>query len=228
MHKRVFMEKIKGLLSRLNILFSLKNDILITSYLYLKKIINIHDNDLHRILVRKKTAISISNISNIKIKYGSTLTLGEKWIANDPSQTLFVLKDKASLVLEGNFKVYSGSKIYVNDNATLKIGWGYMNSDVKISCFEQIEIGKHVVISENVHIRDSDNHKIHFPEHFQTAPIKIGDHVWIGINAIILKGVTIGNGAVIAAGALVNKDVPPNSIVAGVPAKVIKKEIKWS
>ena len=53
-------------------------------------------------------------------------------------------------------------------------------------------------------------------------PVKIGDDVWIGVNAIILDGVTIGSHAVVAAGAVVTKDVPDYAIVAGVPAKVIK------
>jgi acetyltransferase-like isoleucine patch superfamily enzyme len=52
--------------------------------------------------------------------------------------------------------------------------------------------------------------------------IRIGDDVWVGCSVQILPGVTIGNGAVIAAGSLVNKDVPENAIVAGVPAKIIK------
>lgn len=60
-----------------------------------------------------------------------------------------------------------------------------------------------------------------------TKPIKIGNHVWIGINATILKGVTIGDGAIIAAGAVVNKDVEENSLVGGVPAKILKKNIFW-
>ena len=60
-----------------------------------------------------------------------------------------------------------------------------------------------------------------------TKPIEIGDHVWIGLRAIILKGVKIGNGSVIAAGAVVTRDVPPYSLVAGVPARVIKENIYW-
>ena len=54
-------------------------------------------------------------------------------------------------------------------------------------------------------------------------PIVVGDHVWIGMNAIILPGVTIGRGAVIAAGAVVSKDVPPMTVVGGVPAKPLRQ-----
>lgn len=57
--------------------------------------------------------------------------------------------------------------------------------------------------------------------------IEIGDHVWVGLRSVILKGVKIGNGAIIAAGSLVNRDVPPNSLAAGVPAKIIKTNIQW-
>jgi len=57
----------------------------------------------------------------------------------------------------------------------------------------------------------------------KTAPVKIGDNVWIGMGAVILKGVTIGDNSVVAAGAIVTKSIPPNTIVAGNPALVVKK-----
>ena len=57
--------------------------------------------------------------------------------------------------------------------------------------------------------------------------MNIGNHVWIGAKAMIMKGVNIGDGAIIAAGAVVTKDVPARCLVAGVPAKVIKTDIEW-
>ena len=60
-----------------------------------------------------------------------------------------------------------------------------------------------------------------------TQPISIGNHVWIGINVTILKGVKIGDGAIIAAGAVVTRDVPERCLAAGVPARVIKNNVSW-
>lgn len=76
-------------------------------------------------------------------------------------------------------------------------------------------------------IRDSDNHSIKKEGYKKTKPIRIGNHVWIGLRATILKCVTIGDGAVIAAGAVVTKDVPPKSLVGGVPARVISTNVEW-
>ena len=57
--------------------------------------------------------------------------------------------------------------------------------------------------------------------------IRLGEHVWIGQNATILKGVSIGNNSIVAFGTVVTKDVPANAIVAGVPSKVVKTGITW-
>jgi acetyltransferase-like isoleucine patch superfamily enzyme len=62
---------------------------------------------------------------------------------------------------------------------------------------------------------------------YQNSPIRVQDHVWIGCRAVILKGVTVGEGAIIANNAVVTKDVPPRTMVAGNPARVIKKDVIW-
>ncbi len=59
--------------------------------------------------------------------------------------------------------------------------------------------------------------------HVAMAPVRIEDKVWIGFNAIVLKGVTVGTGSVVAAGAIVTRDVPPWTVVAGAPARVVKE-----
>jgi acetyltransferase-like isoleucine patch superfamily enzyme len=78
-------------------------------------------------------------------------------------------------------------------------------------------------------IRDNDRaqHQILSPDYQNSKEIKIGNHVWIGENSFILKGVTIGDGAIVAATSVVTKDVPPRCIVAGNPAQIIRRNIDW-
>ncbi|AFC32972.1 acyltransferase [Paenibacillus mucilaginosus] len=110
--------------------------------------------------------------------------------------------------------------------AEISIGdYTYVNRRTEIMSKERVSIGSHCAISWDVSIMDTDFHAIDgMPS---TAPVKIGDRVWIGCKAIILKGVTIGDGAVVAAGSVVTKDVPPGCVVAGSPAKVIKPIGGW-
>lgn len=100
----------------------------------------------------------------------------------------------------------------------------FINSGCHFQDQGGIEIGDGVLIGHNVvlatinhDLLPQNNRKNHY------APIKIGNHVWIGSNATVLSGVTIGEWAVVAAGAVVTKDVPPYTVVGGVPAKIIKK-----
>ena len=90
-----------------------------------------------------------------------------------------------------------------------------------------VEIGSHVNLAQGITVTAlnhnfGDTEKRIDEQGVSTNPVTIEDDVWIGANAVILPGVTIGNHCVVAAGAVVTKDVPPHSLVAGVPAKVIK------
>jgi acetyltransferase-like isoleucine patch superfamily enzyme len=91
-----------------------------------------------------------------------------------------------------------------------------------------VEIGSHVNLAQGITVTAlnhnfDDTEKRIDEQGVSTKPVTIEDDVWIGANAVILPGVTIGNHCVVAAGAVVTKDVPPHSLVAGVPAKVIKQ-----
>ena len=140
--------------------------------------------------------------------------------------TQLVMKPNSYLLVQGDFAIFTGAMVSIDRNAKVVLGSGYIGSNLRLCCFEAIEIGYDVAISEHVTIRDSDNHKLNSNEKI-SSPIKIGNHVWIGMNVTILKGVTIGDGAVIAAGAVVNRDIPPKTLAAGVPAIVKKEEISW-
>lgn len=154
------------------------------------------------------------------------LFAGIRWRNNRyiPSQT--VLHHSSKLVLNGVFRVYTGHQIAVSKGAVLILGDNtYCDNGLKLACFDSIQIGDNVKISENVTIRDSDNHTL--GNENPSAPIKIGNNVWIGINVTILKGVTIGEGAVIAAGSVVTSDVPSKTQVFGVPAEVVRENVEW-
>lgn len=122
-----------------------------------------------------------------------------------------------------------GSYLQVGNSAKLKIGDSFINREVKIICNKSITIGDDCIIAMGTVIRDNDggNHQIFSPGYENAKPIIIGNHVWLGENVMILKGVTIGEGAIVAASSLVLKDVPPHTLVAGSPAKVIKDNVSW-
>ncbi len=139
-------------------------------------------------------------------------------------------------VLRGQLLVFAhGGKVSIGENC-------YLGEGSKVWSAELITIGDRVFISHNVNIHDTNSHSTnpklrcqHFAEILSTGhprkndvdiisqPVLIEDDVWIGFNSIILKGVKIGKGAIVAAGSVVTKDIPRFSIVAGNPAKIIKK-----
>lgn len=121
---------------------------------------------------------------------------------------------------------FSKAKILTKAGAILDVGSNTRINGAHISAAKSIVIGKNVRIAPYTVILDSDFHNI--ADHFSTgkcSPIVIEDDVWIAVSCTILKGVTIGKGAVIAAGSVVTKDVQPFSVYGGVPAKFIKNTI---
>lgn len=128
-------------------------------------------------------------------------------------------------IISGDFAIHYGCHVNVESGAKLTLQSGYMNSGCWIVCAKSISIGQNVCIANEVIIRDNDAHAINGNQ--SVAPVAIGDHVWIGTRALILKGVTIGDGAIVAAGSVVTHDVPAHSLVAGVPAKIIKQHVEW-
>ena len=129
---------------------------------------------------------------------------------------------KGGKLLAGNCQFYSGVRIEVGARGTLIIGNGtYINRNTLIVCEDRVEIGKNCKIAWDVIIMDSDLHPIDDSTPITNKPVRIEDGVWIGCRTIILKGVSIGYGAVIAAGSVVTKNVPPRTVYGGSPAKLI-------
>jgi acetyltransferase-like isoleucine patch superfamily enzyme len=126
-------------------------------------------------------------------------------------------------------------------DGTLVVGANaYIGDDVIVSCCDRVEIGERTLLGHGVQIFDNDSHPIDpeareadwnairrgGPRDAETighAPVLIGRHAWIGLASIVMKGVTIGDGAVVAAGSVVTSDVPAGAVVAGNPARPVRE-----
>lgn len=157
------------------------------------------------------------------------------------SELVNLSNDKNRIVIGANTQIRGEVTLY-GYARMLKIGDNcYIGRGSIIRAGEELIIGDDVLISHNVTIMDTDSHEIDCKERSEsykkmltfghptqkgnvvTRPIHIKNYVWIGYNCCILKGVTIGEGAILAAGSVVTRDVPSYTIVAGNPAVVIKK-----
>lgn len=134
--------------------------------------------------------------------------------------------DCATIISEPEAPVKIGVWGLEPDTGTIQIGRAVLISPgCRISAQNHIHIGDSVMMANGVYITDSDWHglynRIERPK--AATPVIIKDNVWLGDHCIILKGVTIGENSVVGAGAVVSKDIPPNVVVAGNPAKIVKQ-----
>lgn len=183
------------------------------------------------IIVAKDVIINLAKSAHIQVLKGRFL-IGEYDASTRQRtrKTEITLADNAQLTLHGDVILYEGVGVRITEGARLSIGdHTYINRSASIDCTQEITIGDYCAISDNVQILDSDFHPITYNGETSTMskPVHIGNHVWIGRSAIILKGVTIGDGAIVGAGSVVTRDVPARCLVAGNPAKVIRENVDW-
>lgn len=142
--------------------------------------------------------------------------------------------------LEYPWRIWVGTRCVLQDDVWLRVGcpgaelrigeYTFIGRGAEIEVTQSVIIGRGCLIAPNVFITDH-NHRTQpgemmFTQPSVIAPVTIGGDVWIGAHAVILCGVTIGDGAVVAAGAVVNRDVGPGAIVGGVPARFIRQRGK--
>jgi maltose O-acetyltransferase len=164
-----------------------------------------------------------------------------------PNATVSNLSQQPNLITIGKNSVIRGELLIYSHSGKISVGEScYVGDGSRIWSSESVNIGNRVLISHNVNIHDTDSHSINTElrsQHFyaimstghpkenifdiKASPVVIDDDVWIGFNSTILKGVKIGKGSIIAACSVVTKDVPPNVIVAGNPAKVIRELVPF-
>ncbi len=137
------------------------------------------------------------------------------------------IQARGKIIIGNNCRIWSHlstTQISAGPRATIEIGDNsFINTGTIISARTHIRIGKNVQIANGVILMDNDFHGV---DNRDAEPVNesiiIGDNVWLATRVTVLKGVTIGEGAVVASGAVVTKDVPPYTLVGGVPAKVIR------
>ena len=151
-----------------------------------------------RISYKKK--IRFNNNSNFYIDKSSKVTIGKN----------FCCRKNLSIWAINSGELIIGDNAYINDNCF-------------ISAQKKIKIGDNFLLGNNSTIVDNDHNYKSSLSKFVCEEIKIGNNVWCGSNVTILKGITIGNNCVIAAGTVVNKDIPDNSMVYQKRELVIKK-----
>lgn len=136
------------------------------------------------------------------------------------------------LFLQGVDRIHIGNNVIVRDgawlacegnHASLRLGSNtYVGHRSHLHSIDPVSIGERCVIADNVFIASTDHGRIDRHGVVGTGPVVIGDDVFLGQNAVVLGGVRIGNGATVAAGAVVTRDVEPGAVVAGVPARLLR------
>jgi acetyltransferase-like isoleucine patch superfamily enzyme len=184
-------------------------------------------------LEKERAAAAVSSFlsgteASVGVRIGSTA-----WCHNPSSQDHVRIGESA--ICRGIIRIENFKPGHVVIGA-----FTYMGDDCILSCAERIEIGRYTMLAHGVQVFDNDSHPINATERqhdylillghatpprppIATAPIIIGEHVWIGLESIILKGVRIGDNSIIAAGSVVTRDIPANVIAAGNPARVVRQ-----
>jgi acetyltransferase-like isoleucine patch superfamily enzyme len=190
----------------------------------------------HRLLRRRAIWIGsptvLDGADRVVVTEGGALRvgLGPFGLTSRHDHSVIRVRPGARFSVRGVVSLQRGVRVVV-DGGELGIGHNTnVNGMTKILVAESVQIGRDCTFSWDVQILDNDFHAITVGGRTRPskAAVVIGDRVWVGTRAVILKGVTVGDGAIVAAGAVVTRDVPPNAIVAGCPATVVGKADSWS
>lgn len=194
------------------------------------------------VILANRTELPIDG-SDIEIGIHEATTIGFRvhWKFMNPSSgraTSVRLQKESKLFLGPNVSIMPGAYLSVGPQATLMLEEDVATGiDIYITTRCGLKIGKGTMLGHQVKIMDYDGHPILRQSDGKILddggyggikrPITIGRNVWIGFRSTILKGVNIGEGAIIGANSVVTKDVPPFAMVAGNPARVILEGVQW-
>ena len=166
--------------------------------------------------------------------HGIVKCFGVPYIERFPGASISIGKnvDLRSSMISNSAGCFHPVVLSARKRGNIRIGNNCGISGSVIVSEDSVTLGNNVLVGVNCVITDTDFHSVAAEvrrapsadkEKHCTKPVVIEDDVWLGMNVIVLKGVTIGSGSVIAAGSVVVKDIPPGSLAGGNPAEVIKK-----
>ena len=174
-------------------------------------------NEKSEKLARKLAGIMYATY--FKTRFGSRFD-GSSFILRKAS--LVRVSRGAHISIGRNTFIERGARIVVK--SSLSIGDNvYIGKNATVVAFSKLVIESDTLIGENVSIHTENHGPFFAREQFSSSPIHIGKRVWIGAGAVVTSGVSIGSGVTVGANSVVNKTFPENCLIAGVPAKLIKK-----
>jgi acetyltransferase-like isoleucine patch superfamily enzyme len=188
----------------------------------------------HRTPVVVGGRFRIVGASRLHVRRGARVFLGAGFYGFLHGRERSILRVRGRLELLGNVAIASGNRWDVGPDAVVTVGdRTYVSPDCTVVASHGITIGERCAIGWGVQLLDDDFHRHGrggvVPDGPTTAPVTIGDHVWIGSRATIYKGVTIADGCIVAGGAVVTRSVEePRSMVAGSPARVVRNDVDWT
>ena len=181
--------------------------------------------------VQNYSMLNIDKTATIELTENAHLEINEPMLEGrsrvEPATLYMYPQSKFSV--NGLVTMFEGATIVVFEGGHLEVDEDTNFGKCIVQCANHIKIGKSCRIANDCLVQDTNFHKTIYNDGFISEvsdEIIIGNYVWICPKSVILKGVHIGDGAIIATGSVVTKDVPSYSMVAGVPAKVIKTGVK--
>ena len=177
--------------------------------------------------VQHYSMLNIAATASIELHENSHLEINEPMLVGrsrvEPA-TLYMYPN-SKMTIDGLVTLFEGASVVLFEGALLEVGDKTRIRHCAIQCANHIRIGKNCSIANDCLVQDTNFHSKTESDGTKSAEsdeIIIGNYVWVCPKSVILPGVHIGDGAIIATGSVVTKDVPAYSMVAGVPAKVIK------
>jgi acetyltransferase-like isoleucine patch superfamily enzyme len=219
-----FFKFILSFINKIGIIYQIGSKSLKDSTFYLVKL-RTAQNNLFKLYAStiEKSSISVDGIDNILEFQGVLIS----------SSTITVEGNNNRIVIKNGVLFRSSSLIIRGENCTVNIDTNTTFGGIRIVNVGEnnaVNIGKDCLFSDHIELWASDTHSIFNENGYlinPEKPVNIGNKVWVGSRAIILKGVTIDDGSIVGMGAVVTKDIPKNVVSAGFPNKTIRENVYW-